>query len=283
MGTGKVYLVGAGPGHPKLITVRGLECIQEADVIIYDRLASPELLAYASPQAELIFCGKSPRQHTLRQERINQLLVEKAREGKVVTRLKGGDPSVFGRVGEEAEWLAAHAVPFEIVPGVTAAAGAAAAAGIPLTHRAYASSFAVVTGHAGEKGDFCAHSKETGTPEGRQDGAECERTWAALARGIDTLVFYMGMNRLSEICHALLHHGRAPDTPVAVIQWATTPRQKLVTGTLETIEQQVQDSRIGSPAVIVVGEVVRIRDRLAKSMEFHAAALAPLSGGGQHG
>ena len=280
MGTGKVYLVGAGPGHPKLITVRGLECIQEADVIIYDRLASPELLAYASPEAELIYCGKSPRSHALRQERINQLLVEKAREGKVVTRLKGGDPSVFGRVGEEAEWLAAHAVPFEIVPGVTAAAGAAAAAGIPLTHRAYASSLAVVTGHAGEKGEFCP---ETGAPTAGRHGIECEQTWAALAGGVDTLVFYMGMNRLGDICRSLIRHGRTPATPVAVIQWATTPKQKLVTGTLETIEQRAQESGIGAPAVIVVGEVVRIRDRLQKSMAFHAAGLAPLSGGGQQG
>lgn len=166
---------------------------------------------------------------------------------------------IFGRGGEEAEWLAAHGIPFEIVPGVTAAAGAAAAAGIPLTHRAYASSLAVVTGHAGEEGECCP---ETGAPTAGRHGTECGQTWTALADGIDTLVIYMGMNHLGELCRSLIRYGRTPETPVAVVQWATTSMQKLVTGTLETIEQQVRDSGIGAPAVIIVGEVVRLREKM---------------------
>jgi uroporphyrin-III C-methyltransferase len=246
MSIGKVYLVGAGPGDPKLITLRGLECIQQADVIIYDRLANPELLHYAKPEVELIYCGKLPDHHTLRQEEINQLLVTKAlEEGKIVTRLKGGDPSVFGRVGEEAVELAKNGIQFEIVPGVTSGIAAAAYAGIPVTHREYASTFAMVTGHVGSE-------------EGSQ-----RLQWDALAKGIDTIAFYMGAANLQTIAYELIRHGKSPDTPVAIIQWGTTPKQRTLTATLETIYEEAQTHQFSHPAIILVGEVVKLREHMS--------------------
>lgn len=199
MEKGKVYLVGAGPGDPKLITVYGVECIQKADVIAYDRLINKELLKYAKKDATLIFCGKLPGKHELIQEQINDLLVKHALNGKVVTRLKGGDPFVFGRGGEEAEVLARHAIPYEVVPGITSGISAPAYAGIPVTHRDYATSFAVVTGH------------------GRAEKGTDHINWSALAQGIDTIAFYMGIGNLPQICKNLIKNGKNTETPVAII------------------------------------------------------------------
>ncbi|MEK3936142.1 uroporphyrinogen-III C-methyltransferase [Sporosarcina sp. FSL W7-1349] len=243
MATGQVYLVGAGPGHVKLITVRGLECIQEADVIVYDRLANAELLEHAKPEAELIYCGKLPKHHTLRQEEINDLLVEKASQGLTVTRLKGGDPAVFGRVAEEAAVLKHAGISYEIVPGVTAGIAAPMFAGIPVTHREHSSSFAMITGHLHE-GNFV------------------EEKWKAYATGIDTLVFYMGVQNLSYICSQLVEHGKDETTPVALIEWGTLEKQRTVTGTLETIEGIAAEAAITHPAIIVVGSVVSLRDTI---------------------
>lgn len=243
---GKVYLVGAGPGDPKLITVKGLECLREADVVVYDRLANPALLEHARECAERIYCGKLPDNHTMRQEAINELLAEKALEGSVVVRLKGGDPCVFGRVGEEAEHLAGLGIPFEIVPGVTAGIAASAYAGIPVTHREYGSSFAMVTGHLREDKPELAVEK-----------------WRALAMGIDTVAFYMGVANLPLIRTQLTRHGRDPQTPVAIIAWGTLPQQVVVTGTLANIEERLaQNSHISNPAIILVGDVVQLRERI---------------------
>jgi uroporphyrin-III C-methyltransferase len=241
---GKVYLVGAGPGDPKLITVKGLECIQEADVIVYDRLVNVKLLDYAKKKAELIYCGKKPNQHHLIQERINHILIEKALEGKIVTRLKGGDPCVFGRVGEEAEELVKHHIRYEIVPGITSGIAAPAYAGIPVTHRNHASSFAIVTGH------------------GRDDKGEDRINWEALSKGIDTIAFYMGVGNLKYICEQLMKHGKANDTPVAIIEWGTTEKQRTVTGILKTIEEEAIKHQVKHPAVILVGQVVSLREKL---------------------
>ncbi|MDN4074120.1 uroporphyrinogen-III C-methyltransferase [Fictibacillus terranigra] len=244
MNKGKVYLVGAGPGDPKLITVYGMECIQKADVIAYDRLINKELLNYAKRDAELIYCGKLPGKHELIQEQIHDLLVEKAMEGKTVTRLKGGDPCVFGRVGEEAEILAGHDIPFEIVPGVTAGIAAPAYAGIPVTHRDHAGSFTIVTGH------------------GRKEKGQDFINWRALAEGSDTIAFYMGIGNLKNICKELVSHGKSPDTPAAVIEWGTTKHQRTVTGTLATIEREARAAAISHPAMIIVGEVVQLREKI---------------------
>lgn len=239
---GKVYLVGAGPGDPKLITVYGMECIQKADVIAYDRLLNKELLNYAKKEAELIYCGKSPGKHALIQDEINQLLVDKALEGKVVTRLKGGDPCVFGRVGEEAEVLANHEIPYEIIPGITAGIAAPAYAGIPVTHRDHAATFTIVTGHAREEND---HIK-----------------WDALAKGSDTIAFYMGIGNLHYICSKLIEFGKDENIPVAVIEWGTLNKQRTVTGTLSTIEKIVLAEKITHPAIVLVGTVVSLREKI---------------------
>ncbi|CAM5795681.1 MULTISPECIES: uroporphyrinogen-III C-methyltransferase [Brevibacillus] len=253
--TGRVYLVGAGPGDPKLITVKGLECLQQADVVIYDRLANPALLEHAPDDAERIYCGKLPDNHTMRQEAINALLAEKALEGKTVVRLKGGDPCVFGRVGEEAEHLAQLGIPFEIVPGVTAGIAVPAYAGIPVTHREYGSSFAVVTGHLREG------RAETAEAEDAQDAVSDK--WQALAKGIDTVAFYMGVGNLPFIRKQLIAHGRAPETPVAVIAWGTMPEQTTVTGTLADIEERLAAGpHISNPAIILVGDVVNMREKI---------------------
>jgi uroporphyrin-III C-methyltransferase len=244
MTKGKVYLVGAGPGDPKLITVYGMECIQQADVILYDRLVNDELLKYAKADVELIFCGKQPGKHHIIQEQIHELLIEKATEGKIVTRLKGGDPCIFGRVGEEAEILAANGILYEIVPGITSGIAAPAYAGIPVTHRDYASSFAIVTGHSrGEK---------------EQD----ELNWPALAQGIDTIAFYMGIGNLNYICTRLIEHGKNPNTKAAIIQWGTTARQKTITGNLKNIEKRALEAGITHPAIVLVGDVVGVREKL---------------------
>ncbi|MBN6187335.1 uroporphyrinogen-III C-methyltransferase [Aneurinibacillus sp. BA2021] len=243
MSRGKVYLVGAGPGDEKLITVRGIECLQQADTVVYDRLANPRLLRFAKPDAEFIFCGKFPKHHVLRQEAINELLVQKAREGKRIIRLKGGDPSVFGRVGEEAAALADANIEYEIVPGITAGIAVPAYAGIPVTHREYGSSFALVTGHA---------KTEEGIPKA---------DWSSLA-GIDTVAFYMGVKNLPYICESLLLHGRDPKTPIALISWGTTGRQRTVQGTLEDIVARIKEAGITNPAITLVGEIVKVREHI---------------------
>jgi uroporphyrinogen III methyltransferase/synthase len=241
---GFVSLVGAGPGDPDLITIGGAARIAAADVIVYDRLANPALLRHARPDAELIYAGKLPDRHTLTQDEISATLVEKGLAGKRVVRLKGGDPFVFGRGGEEAEALIAAGIPFEVLPGVTSAIAAPAYAGVPVTHRALASSFAVVTGHE----------------DPSKDGTSID--WPKLATGVDTLIFLMGVGRLREIVARLIEHGRVASTPVAVVEWGTLPRQRTVSGTLATIVDDVARAEIGAPAVTVVGEVAALRDEL---------------------
>lgn len=244
MNKGLVYLVGAGPGDPKLITIKGLEAIQKADVIVYDRLAGRRLLAFARPGAELIYAGKSPDRHTLKQEEINHLLVDKAMENKIVTRLKGGDPFVFGRGGEEAEALVEAGVPFEIVPGVTSAVSVPAYAGIPVTHREYASTFTIVTGNE--------------DPE-KEDSSIA---WDKLAALDGTLVFLMGMANLPKITGRLLEYGKPEKTPVALVRWGTTPQQQTLVGTLGDISAKALQTGFKNPAVIVVGMVVSMREKL---------------------
>lgn len=241
---GIVYLVGAGPGDPGLLTVRGLQCLRRADVVVYDYLANPQLLAEAPAAAERIYVGKTAGHHHLPQEKINALLVAKARMGKVVVRLKGGDPCLFGRGGEEAMELAEAGIPFEIVPGVTAGFGAAIYAGIPLTHRDYTTSLGLITGHE--------------DPTKKVSSLD----WSKLATGVGTLLFYMGMGNLPIITAKLMEHGRAPDTPVAVVRWGTTPRQRTLVGTLADITDRVRQARLGPPAIIVVGDIVELRKQL---------------------
>jgi uroporphyrinogen III methyltransferase / synthase len=243
--TGTVYLIGAGPGDPKLITVRGMECIAKADAVVYDRLANPRLLKHMKPGAERIYVGKLPDRHTLQQEEINQLLVDLALQGKTVARLKGGDPSIFGRVGEEAELLAENGVAFEIVPGITSAISVPAYAGIPVTHRDFTSSLAIITGH--------------------EDPAKTESShdWSKLATATGTSIFLMGVANLEYIRDQLVKHGRSPETPVALIRWGTRVEQETLTGTLETIVAKVKEANFQSPAIIIVGEVVKLRDTLS--------------------
>lgn len=244
MDKGYVYLVGAGPGDPKLITVKGAECIAKADVLIYDRLASRRLLTLARPDCELIYVGKSPDRHTLRQEEINALLVQKGLEGKIVTRLKGGDPFVFGRGGEEAEDLLQAGIPFDIVPGVTSAISVPAYAGIPVTHRDLTSSFAVITGHEDPAKNSSALA------------------WEHLATAHGTLIFLMGMENLSLIATKLIENGRSPSTPVGIIQWGTRPEQRVLVGELQNIAQLVKEEGLTNPSIIIVGEVVQLREKL---------------------
>jgi uroporphyrinogen III methyltransferase / synthase len=244
MQKGKVYLIGAGPGDPGLITVKGRECIAMADVILYDHLANEELLSFASPEAELIYAGKVGGAHNREQGQINELLVEKALAGKVVARLKGGDPFVFGRGGEECEALVNAGITFEVVPGVTAGIGAPACAGIPLTHRNITTSVAFVTGH-------------------EHPGKESsEIDWERLSLGSGTVVFYMGMKNLPQIAENLMAHGRSPETPVALIRWGTRPEQEVLIGTLADIAEKAAGASFRPPAITVVGDVVRLRERL---------------------
>ena len=242
---GKVYLVGAGPGDIGLITVKGLDCIMQADVIVYDHLINPGLLDSARSDAEIIYAGKSFEKHAKEQHEINQTLIDKVREGKIVVRLKGSDPLVLGRGGEEAKELAANQIPFEIVPGISSSIAVPAYAGIPVTHRNIASSFAVVTGHEDP-------TKTTSSIN-----------WDKLATGVDTLIFLMGMGNLPKITDRLIQCGRAPDTPVALIRQGTTPKQQTLTGTLETIAGIARSASFQPPVVIVVGEVVKLREVLA--------------------
>ena len=241
MPVGKVYLVGAGPGDPGLLTVRGLQLLRKADVIVYDQLVNPALLEEASPLARKIFAGKQAGRHCIAQAEINGVLIGCARLGQEVLRLKGGDPFVFGRGGEEAEALADAGISFEIVPGVSSAVAVPAYAGIPLTHRNFASSFAVVTGHEARK-------------------AQTSVDWAKLATAVDTLVILMGLGNLPIIVGNLMKHGRAPETPAAVICMGTTGEQETVLGTLADIVEK--SAAIEAPALIVVGDVVSLADKL---------------------
>jgi uroporphyrinogen III methyltransferase/synthase len=240
---GKVYIIGAGPGDPGLITLRGIQCLEASDVIVYDYLASPELLRYARKDARLIYAGKQGGDHTIPQEELNRILVEEANKGFIVTRLKGGDPFIFGRGGEEAEELSRAGISFEVVPGVTSAVAVPAYAGIPLTHRGYTSTVAFVTGHedpAKEKSDI---------------------DWKALSK-IGTLVFLMGVKNLEQITGSLLNNGKSPFTPAALIQRGTTSQQKTVKATLGDIAEKVKGAQIASPAILVVGEVVGLREQM---------------------
>jgi uroporphyrinogen III methyltransferase/synthase len=239
-----VHLVGAGPGDPGLVTLKAREVIGRADVVVYDRLIPEAALAWARPEAEMVYVGKLPDRHTLKQDEINALLVQKALEGKRVCRLKGGDPFVFGRGGEEALALLAAGVAFEVVPGVTAGVGGSAYAGIPVTHRGVATSVAFITGHEDPNKD------ESGI------------CWAGLATGPDTLVFYMGIANLPMIAARLIEHGRPPDTPAAVVERATTPAQRTVTGSLSEIAQLATEQGIEAPALTIVGQVTALREQL---------------------
>ncbi len=245
MKKGKVYLVGAGPGDPGLITSRGLQCLAAADVVVYDNLLDESLLEAAPARAERIYAGKVAGSHTLEQQEINRLLVAKARAGNTVVRLKGGDPFVLGRGGEEAEELARNKIEFEVVPGVSSATAVPAYAGIPVTHRGLASSFTVITGHEDPR-------KQVSSID-----------WKKLAVLPDTLVFLMGMHNLPQIANQLIKHGRTPSTPAAVIQDGTRPGQRTVTGRLGSIAAKVRKAGLTAPAVIVIGEVVGLREKLS--------------------
>ena len=242
MKTGKVLFVGAGPGDPTLVTLKGMAALQQADVVIFDRLVHPGLLAYTRHDARLIYAGKEAAHHVMAQAEINRLLVEEARRGQVVVRLKGGDPGFFGRVGEEAQACREAGIPFDVIPGVTSGTAAPMYAGIPLTHRDYHSSVTFLTGH-------------------RAKNAAHELNWAALA-ALPSLVIYMGVKNLPVIQQQLLAHGMAPDTPVAVVRWGTVSRQQTVVGQLGNIDRIVQAARIQSPAIIVIGDIVRLREEL---------------------
>ena len=242
---GIVYLVGAGPGDYKLITVRGLECVKLAETIVYDRLADDRLLEYARPDVELIYVGKASNKHTMKQEEINQVLIDQAKAGKVVVRLKGGDPFVFGRGGEEALALMENGLPFEVIPGVTSAIAAPAYAGIPVTHRGLATSFAVITGHEDPtKGDSSIH-------------------WDKLAGGPDTLIFLMGVENLPHICSKLVEHGRKASTPAAIVRWGTKLEQQVWLTTLGRAAEEAAAQQIKPPAIFLVGEVAKLREKLA--------------------
>ena len=252
---GKVYLVGAGPGDPSLITVGGAEALGVADVVVYDRLAHPSLLRRAPETAERIYVGKQADRHAMKQENINALIAERAQAGRVVVRLKGGDPFVFGRGGEEAEYLRERDIPFVVIPGITSAIAGPAYAGIPVTHRDAASSFAVITGH--ERDD--ARESATRAP----GAAEGRRRWDRIAHAADTLVFLMGVENLDEIVGKLIENGRSPQTPVALVRWATwAGRQATLTGTLADIVMKVREAGFTAPAVTIVGDVVALRENI---------------------
>ena len=242
---GRVSLLGAGPGDPELLTLIGKRRLNEADVVLYDRLIDPSLLAFTSEDASLINVGKMPLHHKVKQSKINEMLVDYAKSGKKVVRLKAGDPYVFGRGGEEAQVLQEQGINFEIIPGITSAIAGLAAAGIPITHRDYASSFHVITGH---------HKK---------DGQQLD--WANIAGQEGTLVFLMGMAQLPNICRQLVSHGKNKETPVAIIQWATQWRQKMAIGDLSNIVKVVNEKKLSSPALIVVGDVVKLSGQLSVS------------------
>ncbi|HYO09586.1 MAG TPA: uroporphyrinogen-III C-methyltransferase [Tepidisphaeraceae bacterium] len=252
---GIVYLVGAGPGDPGLLTVRGQRLLERADVVVYDALSDPRLLAHC-PRARQIYVGKRAAAHSFAQEQINALLVEHGLAGKRVVRLKGGDPFVFGRGGEEAEALRAAGVAFEAVPGVTAAIAAPAYAGIPVTHRDFNSSFTLITGHEKEE----QYQDEQARARGAAGGAS-DIDWASVAK-LPCLAFYMGVKSLPRICAKLIEHGMDPATPAASIQWGTTPRQRTVVGTIADLPQKVVEAKIAPPALTIVGRVVGLRETM---------------------
>ena len=239
---GKVWLIGAGPGDPDLLTVKAARLIARADVLVFDHLVGDGIMDLARPDASRIYAGKEASKHTLPQEAINKLLVDLAREGLAVVRLKGGDPFIFGRGGEELEILAASGIPFEVVPGVTAASGCAAYSGFPLTHRDHAQAVTFVTGHLKD------HTVNL--------------DWPALARPNQTVVFYMGIGAAEEICRQMISHGLPPQTPAAVVRNGTLPTQQSLLATLETLPQRIEQAGITPPALIVVGSVVNLHARL---------------------
>jgi len=241
---GKVYLVGAGPGDPGLITVKGLACLKQADVVVYDRLVDESILHEARHDAEKIYVGKASNHHTMEQEVINQLLIHKSREGKVVVRLKGGDPFVLGRGGEEAKTLAENEIPFEVVPGVSSAVAVPAYAGIPITHRGIASSVTIVTGHKSS------------------EKSEASIAWDKICAVNGTLVILMGLGNLANIVDQLIKNNKSPFTPAAVITHGTTARQRCVTGTLEDIIAKVKSEDLQPPSVVIIGDVVHLRNFL---------------------
>jgi len=241
--TGKVSLVGAGPGDPSLITVKGLDALRKADVVVYDRLAAPQLLDEIRPEAERIDAGKLPQKHRLDQAEINALLIDRAKQGKHVVRLKGGDPFVFGRGGEEGLACYAAGIPFEIIPGVTSAVAVPAYAGVPVTHRQIASAFTVFTGHE--------------DPSKAESSIDYDALAAAARLG--TLVLLMGVSHLSEITSRLIAAGVTADTPALCVEWGTTEHQRVVEGTLGTLAQRVGESGLQPPALTVIGETVRLR------------------------
>lgn len=240
---GCVYLVGAGPGDPELLTLRAVRLLEKADVVVYDHLVSSAVLDFVSPTAQRIFAGKRRNEHTMRQEQINTLLVQLAQEGKQVVRLKGGDPFIFGRGGEELQTLVAHGVAFEVVPGITAASGVSSYAGIPLTHRDYAQSCIFVTGHL-------------------KDGS-ADLDWPSLVRPHQTVVIYMGLGGLPEICRQMILHGAPPDLPIAVVQDGSIATQRVVTGTLANMPERVAQAKLRSPCLTLIGEVVKLHHSLA--------------------